>query len=469
MTAVSWLLQTALAAGACIALWLLLQRTRGGGAIAYALAVAGFLLRAVAAQLFFWISWIPLPLGSSLQIGNGLWFFAYDGWTYLDLAERLIASGWQQGVAFDSRFASPVFVWALAIATLLFGSSAMTGVLLNLLAHAASCALIVRIAGRSERLLSPANIAIGALSLSPAIILWSLQPLKDPLFFSLTVAFFAAVIAGQRRWLRESAAERRAAGLLSALVAAAVFLYAIAGIRWYAAVALLAATVPFVVLLMLASPGRRLATLGAGCFTILLFSQVVVTAAGPALPPSISNILRPFGEHAGAGTDGLMTESLLDPVRRSFERLSPSSEIRLGEAIAPAPSPRPASGSRRWLENVSAGTLAALLPQFVARPLGLIEAGGNRAMMAFADLDTLVFVALLAIAIRAAAPSLRRGGWRNPALWLLGVATVAVAVAIAYTVNNVGAMIRYRSMVFTGLAILPLIAADWLRAKDGAR
>ncbi|HVG22877.1 MAG TPA: hypothetical protein VND45_01880, partial [Thermoanaerobaculia bacterium] len=38
-------------------------------------AAVGFLTRAVAGQLLFWISWARLPFLPQLQAGNGLWFF----------------------------------------------------------------------------------------------------------------------------------------------------------------------------------------------------------------------------------------------------------------------------------------------------------------------------------------------------------------------------------------------------------
>ena len=88
------ILQIILTALACGALWWFWSRTSGSGK-ASLIITAGFLLRAVAGQILFWISWLHLPIARSLQLGNGFWFFATDGPGYLSYADELIGKGWR--------------------------------------------------------------------------------------------------------------------------------------------------------------------------------------------------------------------------------------------------------------------------------------------------------------------------------------------------------------------------------------
>src|SRR3954462_7423797 len=57
------------------------------------LVTAGLLIRAVGGQLAFWISYLSLPIGRSVQLGNGLWAFAIYARQYLVLAETLANAG----------------------------------------------------------------------------------------------------------------------------------------------------------------------------------------------------------------------------------------------------------------------------------------------------------------------------------------------------------------------------------------
>src|SRR4051794_29892102 len=54
---------------------------------------AGFVARAVAGQLMFWISYARLPVAKQLQMGDGLWFFARDALEYFPVATKLARSG----------------------------------------------------------------------------------------------------------------------------------------------------------------------------------------------------------------------------------------------------------------------------------------------------------------------------------------------------------------------------------------
>src|SRR5687768_8020983 len=53
----------------------------------------GFALRAIGGAVLYWISYLKLPLGRSLQLGDGFWFFGLDGITYLRTARNAAADG----------------------------------------------------------------------------------------------------------------------------------------------------------------------------------------------------------------------------------------------------------------------------------------------------------------------------------------------------------------------------------------
>src|SRR5947207_13708143 len=92
---------------------------RGGAAVmsrrTSLIIVSGVLLRAFAGQILFWISYLGLPIGRSLQLGGGLWFFALDGSYYLQYARQLIAQGPMAILLADTVYPSHVFVQVFTI------------------------------------------------------------------------------------------------------------------------------------------------------------------------------------------------------------------------------------------------------------------------------------------------------------------------------------------------------------------
>src|SRR6476659_2594123 len=85
-------LQILLTAIACAGLWRLWSWLDGRGKASLIISI-GFLIRMLAGQILFWISWLRLPIARSLQLGNGFWFFATDGPGYLSYADELIGKG----------------------------------------------------------------------------------------------------------------------------------------------------------------------------------------------------------------------------------------------------------------------------------------------------------------------------------------------------------------------------------------
>jgi hypothetical protein len=57
--------------------------------------------------------------------------------------------------------------------------------------------------------------------------------------------------------------------------------------------------------------------------------------------------------------------------------------------------------------------------------------------------------------------------WRNPLLWLLAVITVLAGVPLGYVITNYGTLFRLRTMLFVGLALIPLALATSVRRDPG--
>ncbi len=154
------------------------------------------------------------------------------------------------------------------------------------------------------------------------------------------------------------------------------------------------------------------------------------------------------------------------------------------EPVASTPAPAPATTSAQSgtggalsagekggslalpLKQTLVGMSAMILPRFVGEGLGLYRIGSNSRMFLFAELDTLYFDAVLAFALIALFRSLRRGGWRSPALLLVVIATGAIAGMLAYTITNFGTLFRHRGMVFIGLVMIPLIVAGEIARRN---
>lgn len=120
----------------------------------------------------------------------------------------------------------------------------------------------------------------------------------------------------------------------------------------------------------------------------------------------------------------------------------------------------PASTAGRLLT----GSAAVLLPSPIAQGVGL-EMGGGRGFWWFSDLDTLVFDAVLIIAIVFTFRAARWSTLRNPVFWFVLVLS-SVIFPMAYTVTNYGTLFRLRAMLYVSVALIPLAIAVG-RANEG--
>lgn len=431
-------IQTLLAAVACALLFVAFRRLRASSA-SYRLLAIGLLARAVAGQAAFWISYLRLPAGRSLQLGNGFWTYGSDGVYYFG---RAVAAA-QQGIAaiftIDPLAISPVYTQLLAAACALFGSVASVAVLLNATLFLATCAIVLALARRNAG--GTAGVAVA--SLSPALILWTTQPLKDTFFVFLLTAFAGAAAWMMAAWDRGDRGLRAAAPAATAIAV----LYAIAGVRWYIVLALLsAAAIPLLVSAWRSS-SRRVALVSIVAVYALGIAAMSHMAGG-FVPRAIQELFtKPsVGRIAAAPR---IPAQLLTGARSAFEQLPGATRVVPGRALR---------GLRPAWSRVAAGTAALLLPPSVARAAAICEIGGGRGLWVVTDVDSLVFLLILAVAAVAAVRAFRTGGARTPLLWLVLLAALAISVAVIYSVTNYGALFRYRAMVFALLALVPAIA-----------
>jgi hypothetical protein len=251
--------------------------------------VAGFLGRAVAGQLLFWVSWARVPLLPELQRGGGLWFFGMDGHEYLREASTASANGLEAIAHLSSRYFSVFFVQILAVTTWLFGAVASSALLLNLFCYVASATLLLRWSRREPSARLAVGVAVTFLSVSPSFLLWSLQPLKDALFQLLCVAFVYGCAAWQHGWTTRTPWRMRTGTAISLLL----LLAAISAIRWYVGAALLFATALFLVLTSFRSRERRRIALVCAAALALALSQIVRFSANRDATPSLAALLTP--------------------------------------------------------------------------------------------------------------------------------------------------------------------------------
>ena len=324
------IVQTLLTAAASFVLWRAWRALEGRGKTS-AIITAGFLVRALASQILFWISWLRLPIGRSLQVGDGVWFFALDGAAYLGYARVLISRGLKSIVFVDPIYQSRTFTQAFTMFAATFGAVASTAILFNCAAYLATCALILRVAPpRAER---ARVFALAAVAFGPSMVLWSLQPLKDTFFFLLLILLVASFKEWQNLWQRTGVSAKRAAGLCALLIAATV--YEIAGTRWYVSAIIVGGSLIFLSLVASMARPRLNAALPAALLFLLI--ALAFRAGGDAdLPDPVQNAIDPGSLfHHRAVT--IPVTHLLASTRNGFEATPGATSIRPGTALVAAP------------------------------------------------------------------------------------------------------------------------------------
>lgn len=322
------IIQVLLTAAASYGVWRA-WRALGGRGVASHIITAGFLVRAICAQLLFWISWLRLPVARSLQTGDGFWFFGLDATWYLGYARELDARGLKAILFSATNYPSHIFTQAFALATLAFGVVASTGILFNCAAYLAICALILRVAPpESER---ARLFALAAIAFGPATILWSFQPLKDT-FFALLIAIMIAASHGWQVIWRDVTVRKVAMLFCAAAMTFAV--YALAGTRWYVSGTFLCGSLLFFVLVILGLPRLRIAATLAAAVLFFIFGQAFRIGGDYDVPIPVRQALD-FRAVVQPRNETKQVKEFLAMTRRGFDSTPGATAITPGAALAP--------------------------------------------------------------------------------------------------------------------------------------
>jgi hypothetical protein len=336
--------QTILAALACYGLWRLLKSVMSYGRASAWIIAGGFLARALLGQLLFWISYLRLPYGRSLQLGRGFWFFGVDAEFYYMYAAQAAEQGPRAILAVTDSIKARFFVQAIAVFVELFGAVPSVGILLNCFLYAGICVLITRMGARDGRLPFPALIALAAVSFSPAGVLWSTQPLKDPFFLFLILAAIALSLKWHELWTSERNGERTGVRVAAALAGIALLMaalvYGISTIRWYFGLLFLMSCIVMFVWQAIASR-RRLAAIAANMLMFVVLMKSAALGASTDLPPFLRDT---FHFRAGpARVVAIPSEAaaMVQDAKRGFEQTPGATNILPGAALDEKAAPEP--------------------------------------------------------------------------------------------------------------------------------
>ena len=433
---------------------------------------AGFLGRAILGQALFWISWARLPIARGMQLGDGLWSFAIDSLLYVPSAFWGAEHGPWAIVMFNRTAPSVMYIQMLSVTIWLVGLVTSAGLLLNLFCYLGTIAMLVHWPVRTPAARTAASIVIAAISVSPAFVLWSVQPLKDTFFQFLAVAFVASCAWWQRAWSLPGHAMWRLSigGLLS------VLLYGLAGIRLYFAFALLIAASLFLFLTAFRTASRAIVSFSAAAILTIIFCRALVAAAAPYMPPQLVAAMSPSSALVTIRQLPVALLGGVESARDGFQRSGgktaivvptappaaaptlPLSPRRAAVSAAPPREAAPPAQSQSRISRLMSGVAATVLPRTIGESMGLFHIAGGRGMLWFTELDTLIFDAALLLAITAVTIRFRTS-LRNPLAWLVVVLTVLVGGPLVYSITNYGTLFRLREMIYLGLLFTPLAVA----------
>lgn len=452
------LLQLLTAAVATWALWRIVMSLRAVDVWTWRIAAVGLIARAVAAQALFWVAFFEVAPFRDLHDGNGVWFFGTDASVFMRLAGELAAGEWTAG-GLRSVTASPVYVQSLAVMFLVAGSSVIAGVLLNFLAYAGTTRLLLWLAGDRPGVAARASVAF--LAISPSLFLWSLQPLKDVLVAFLITAVIALLTRLYQLGRGDGEAPGRWRAIAGIACLAAVATYALAGIRWYVAFVIIAATA--LVGLAGAITSSRLAhRAGAiGAVAILFVAlELVALSATPRLKDEVPRLLGFDGNRTRVSEIFSKVNDVLVGHRWWIAQLPAKTTILTGSAL-----PEPHRLPTRPREILFTAATAWVIPHPVAQGLGWITVRTGAGVRTLAVLDTVVLDALLCWTAWLVYVAVRRR-LRSPTAWVALTAALPLALGLMYTIPNLGTVVRHRGMVFI---LLLLFATAMARAWDDER
>ena len=404
-----------------------------------AILAAGILGRAAVGVALFAISRFDLPVLRGLHTGGGFWTLAIDADWYFHTAATAARVG--VGSITDS-FASPTFLRVFAVWLQLTGVSPANAILFNLLCYAGIAAIIV--AACPQRIV--AAVALAAVTIDPAFVIFGTQVLKDP----FCILLIAVAASGVRVWsdgIHSSSFRPRQ--LAVGLVAISAGVFGVAGIRAYVAVFVMIGVVAAALTALFAN-GRAALWKTVAAYTVLIAVLIGAFArgAGESYPYYKALLLSALLSHSLAAT---MRD--LDYARSAFAASGGATSFAGGTGILDD-ALRQSGATNTRLTRVARGSAAVFVPISVLKALSIVTFNGGRGLLFITDIDTVVLDitvgAALDFLIGSAPP--RRA---LPILACLIVILVLTTGVLAYVVTNFGTLFRLRLLALVPLWLLP--------------
>ncbi|MBI3825249.1 MAG: hypothetical protein HY294_04570 [Candidatus Rokubacteria bacterium] len=467
-----------------------------------AVVAASTLVRSALAVVLYEISARSLPIFTGLQAGPGFWIFSPDS-AYLDQYGRWAAIALRAGLGLPFASGTPDYPVTIALLYRWLGPHPLYPVFLNVWAMGGAVIVTALLA---RRLWGERGVRLPVLLVAfwPSLLVWSTQILKDALAIFLTLLFFAGHLAFQRAgsWPRR----------LGWAVALGAVLFVLFRLRFYVAIALLAAAALLWVVTSVRAVvrgTRRDVLAPTGLVAALVLAVALAAAVNPAWlgkvrdplgvywrlaahmlstgdEPGARELVRAIVSFSGSGQrapadEALLTDEYLDRLRRGNppqlqirDDTEPSAErlFRRGilqRARAGFLGYGAASNLDPDVRLTDMASVLRFLPKalvnaaFTPNPWMTMPAEGRLgALRPLAMLEVAMFAGVLLVAI----PSVPRGFRAAPGLMTLVLVYAAVAAAgIGLIVPTVGLLVRLRLAFVIPLCLL----ADGRWLLDRAR
>jgi hypothetical protein len=439
------------------------RRSRAAASI----VAAGVLARVAIGLPLFWISYLHLPIGTSLQFGDGFWILASDAPAYQRAA--LAVPAWGFG---PSPGSSGGYVRVLAIWLHLVGQSPAAGLYLNVLMFVVTAAIVIAVvpAANDWRRDAPVLAGVAAFSFNPTLVGHATQPLKDT-FMALALALGCAAAYVLFKVLdSEVHGPERARRSVVAIVGLLLSIYLVARIRPYFIFVqwgcyLVAAIVSFS-----AETRQRIQTFSVHAITLIALWAVMAYGGGSYYNEVMERTVNAGVNNPSAlyrNSASFIKEAQIGFVRTASGTNAAAADIGVSEGNS-TPGVRLAGG---W--NVRKGLVLMFVPVAIATPMRLLRLEGGRGLLAAADIDTMfIDASVLLILLLCVA---RRHELRRNLPYFSFTMSIAVVSAglIAYVVTNLGTLLRLRLMFgvplwMTAIALVPLAYAERRDASPDA-
>jgi hypothetical protein len=473
-----------------------------------AIMAAGLLLRLTIGLLLFTISYVDLPQLRGVHSSDGFWAVAPDARVYTRRASAAAVEGLD---IISDGSASPLYVKTLALWMRGTGAGPASGFFLNVFLYSLLCAVFVyawkpRDDWRHD---VPCILALAGFSFAPGPLFHGTQALKDDLFALLVVAGGAGaflvltpVVYGRRE---TPSAWPASCGL----VALAVAIYIIAGIRAYYAILLWASLGVSLALFVLRWDVGRLRRgvplaagilavtglawwEGAGVYNVvarLLREPVVATGEAPAgglrlraetLATRAANVIaraRIGFARSGGGTNLAASQEAERPTAARQQPPAGGSQVAGGKPASPVPSPLAPQAGRSATPPVADpgvplgthvsrllfGLGALLVPISLLQRFSGLEISGGRGLLFLTDADTLFVDATLVATFALVWMRWQTARRHLPYQAFVLVLGCTTALLLAYVVTNFGTLFRLRMLMVVPFWLLLLATSSaWL-------